>query len=68
MIYLKGLKSGITCFFSCNIGKIKIDSDNNFPLDKRLTLHNIITLIISVINKDQNHYHYSIFSEKCLYQ
>ena len=35
---------------------------------KTLTLHNIITLIKLVLNKDQNQYYYNIFVEKCTYQ
>ena len=33
-----------------------------------LTLHNVVILIKSVFNKDQNHYFYYIFFEKCSYQ
>ena len=33
-----------------------------------MTLHNVIILIKSVLNKDQNHYYYSTFLEKGLYQ
>ena len=35
---------------------------------KTLTLHNVIILIKSVFNKDQNHYYYNTFLEKCLNQ
>ena len=35
---------------------------------KKLTLYDVIILIRSVFNKDQNHYFYDIFLEKCLYQ
>ena len=33
-----------------------------------MTLHNVIILIKSVLNKDKNHYYYNTFLEKCLYQ
>ena len=32
---------------------------------KALTLYNVIALMKSVFNKDQNHYYYNIFLEKC---
>ena len=32
---------------------------------KVLTLYNVIALMKSVFNKDQNHYYYNIFLEKC---
>ena len=35
---------------------------------KILTLHNVIILIKSVLNKDKIHYYYRIFVKKCLYQ
>ena len=31
-------------------------------------LHNFMTFIKSVFNKNQNHYYYNIFLEKCSYQ
>ena len=34
------LKDGITYVFSPNYEKIEIDSDDDFPLEKTLTLHN----------------------------
>ena len=33
-----------------------------------MTLHNVIILIKSVLNKNENRYYYKIFLEKCLYQ
>ena len=33
-----------------------------------MTMDNVIILVKSVLNKDQNHYYYNIFSEKCSYQ
>ena len=40
----------------------------SLPIEKRLTLHNVIILIKSVINKDKNHCYYKIFKKKCSYQ
>ena len=35
---------------------------------KVLILHNVVTLIKSVLNKDKNHYYYKKFLEKCSHQ
>ena len=43
--YLIGLKYDITLVYPYNFGQIKIDSDNDLPLEKTLTLHNVIVLI-----------------------
>ena len=66
--YLLSLKSGITYVYSHYFGKIKVDSYDSLPLEKRLILHNVIMHIKSVLNKDENHYYYKIFLEKCSYQ
>ena len=66
--YLVSQKSIITYGFSYNYAKIKIDSNDSLPLEKAFTLHNVVILIKSIFNKDQNHYYYTIFLEKCLYQ
>ena len=55
-------------FFSNNFGNIKVDSYNYMSIEKPLALNNVIILIKSVLNKDQNHYYYNIFLEKCSYQ
>ena len=51
--YLVRVKSRIPCTISHNYGEIKIDSDDDFPLEKILTLHNVVILIKSVFNKDR---------------
>ena len=66
--YFIGVKSGITYFSSHNYARIKIHSYDSLPLEKTLSLHNVITLIKSVFNKDQNHYYYNILLETHLYQ
>ena len=53
--------------FSGNYAKIKIDSYNSLPLEKTLTLVNVIILIKLVFNKDKNYYD-NIFLEKCSYK
>ena len=66
--YLISLKSGITYIFSHYFAKIKVDSSDSLPIEKILTLHNVIILTKSVLNEDKNHYHYNIFLEKFSYQ
>ena len=65
--YLISQKIRITYVFSHNYAKIKIDSYYSLPLEKIFTLHNIIILIKSVFNKNQNHNNYNIFLEKLSY-
>ena len=66
--YLVSLKNSLIYVFSHNYAKIKVDSYDLLPTEKPLTLHNIIILIKSVLNKDQNHYYYNIFLKQCLCQ
>ena len=65
---LKVKESGITYVISHNYVEIKIDSYDSLPLQKTLTLHNVIILIQSVFNKDRNNYYYNIFLDKCSYK
>ena len=44
------------------------DSYDSLPLEKTLTLHNVLILIESLVNKNQNHYYYNIFLERFLCQ
>ena len=66
--YLLSQKSGITSIISHNYAKIIVDLYYSLPLGKTLTLHNVIILIKSVFNKDQNRCYYDIFSEKPSHQ
>ena len=66
--YLISLKSCITYIFSHFFAKIKLDSYDSLPIEKILTLHNVIIQIKSVLNKNKNHCYYRIFLEKCSYQ
>ena len=66
--YLISLKSSITYIFSHYYAKLKVDSYDSLPIEKTLTLHNVIILIKSVLNKDQNQYYYHTSFEKCLYR
>ena len=47
--------------FSHYFAKVKVDSNDSLPIEKRLTLPNAIIHIQSVLNKDKNHYYYKIF-------
>ena len=62
------LKSSITYVFSHYYAKTKVDSYGFLPIEKRLTLDNVIIRIKSVLNKNKSHYYYNIFLEKCSYQ
>ena len=56
--YLISLKSSITYIFSQYFAKIKVDSYDSLPIEKILTLYNVIIRIKSVLNKDKSHYYY----------
>ena len=47
---------------------LKINSDDDLPLEKSLHMYNVVTFINSVFNKNQNLYDYQVFSEKCSYK
>ena len=65
--YLTSQKSAITYIFSHYFAKIKVDFYDSLSIEKRLTLHNVIIHIKSVLNKDKSHYYYKIFLEKFSY-
>ena len=65
--YLISQKSSVKYIFF-EFAKIKVDSYDSLPIEKRMTLHNVIAHIRSVLNKDKNHHYYVIFLEKCSYQ
>ena len=66
--YLLNLKSVTTYVSSHYFEKVKVDSYDSLPIEKTLTLHNVIILIKPVLNKDKNDYYYKIFLGKCSYQ
>ena len=63
--YLISLESSITYVFLTILRKLKLIAMILLPIEKILTLYNVIILIKSVINKSKNHYYYKIFLEKC---
>ena len=58
------LISHITYLFSHYFAKV--DSGDCLPIVKKLTLHNDLIQIKSVLTKDKNHYYCMIFLEKIL--
>ena len=66
--YLISVKSGITYIISHNYAKVKVDSYDSVPLEKTMTIHDVIILIKSDFNKDKNNYYYNIFLEKASYE
>ena len=52
--YPISLKSGITYLFSHYHVEIKVDSYDSLPTEKIVTLHNVIILNKSVLNKETN--------------
>ena len=49
--HIISLKSGITYIFSRYCAKIKVDFYDSLPIEKILTLHNVLILIKSVLKK-----------------
>ena len=62
--YIISVKKDVTYIVSHNYATIKVDSYDFLPLEKTMTLRNVIILIKSVWNKDKNNYYYNIFLEK----
>ena len=58
----------ITDSINNNFEEIRIDSYNSLPIEKILTFHNVVILIKSAVNKNQNNYYYNIFLEKASYK
>ena len=54
--YLVSKRSGI----NHNFGKIRIGPDNSSLIEKMVTFHNLIILIRSVVNKNEDNYYYNI--------
>ena len=63
--YLIRLKHNISSIYSHKI-RIKIDSDDDLPLEKTISMHYALILFRSVFNENHNHYYYKVFLEKYL--
>ena len=61
--YLITEKSDDKYSINHNFARIKIDSYKSLPIEKKVTFHNVIILIMLVVNKDKNNYYYNIFLE-----
>ena len=61
-------KSNIKDSINHSFTRIRIDSYNFLPVKKILTFHNVIILINSAGNKNENNYYYNIFLEKGSYK
>ena len=66
--YLINVKSVIKYIIFHIRAKIKIDLYDSLPLEKTMTLCNVIILVKLVWNKDKNNYYYNIFLEKVSYE
>ena len=60
--HLIGDKSFIPDSINHNFGKIRTDSFNSLPIEKKMAFHNLIIFVKSVVNKNKNEYYYNIFS------
>ena len=63
-------KSGFTNIINHNFAGIGINLYNSLPIEKILTLHNVITLIKSDVIENKIHYYYNILLKKgtCKYK
>ena len=52
--------------YSQKYTKINNDSDDNLPLEKTATIHNVVILIMFVFNEKHNHYYYKMLLEKLI--
>ena len=58
----------ITDSINHNFEEIRIDSYNSLPIEEILTFHNVVILIKSAVNKNQNNYYHNIFLGKASYK
>ena len=49
------LKSNISDVYSHEYTKIKINSGDNYPLEKTLDMHNVVIIVKFVFYKNRNH-------------
>ena len=50
-----------------DLKEIKFNSDDNLPLNKMLTLHNLTVIVRSVFQEDGQYYPH-VFLDGCLYE
>ena len=64
--YLMSKKSYITDSINHSFARFRTDSCNSLPIEKMVTFHNVIILITSVVNENENNYYYNKFFKKGL--
>ena len=64
MRYLISEKSGITDSINHNFKRIRIDSYNSLPIEKKIDFYKVKILIKSVVNKNKNNYYCKYFFRK----
>ena len=47
--------------------KIKLDSDDELPLNKTLEIHNA-TIVVRIVFHENNEYYPQVFLDECLYK
>ena len=62
------LENTITYVFSHFYTNIEVESYGYLPIEKKIDLDQVIILIKSVLNKNQNNYCYNLFLEKWIWQ
>ena len=62
------LKSNVLEIYSHKYITIKVDSDDDLPLEKARNIHNVVIFVESVFNKNYNHCYYETFLERFLYK
>ena len=66
--YIISEKSGIIVTINHNFAEIRVDSCNSLPIVKKFTFHDVIILIKSVVDKNENNYYCNIFLGKGFYE
>lgn len=64
--YLISWKSNISAVYYHKYMKIKINSNDDLPLGKTLTMHNIVICIKFAFNNNYNYYYFQVVLQKCL--
>ena len=58
------LKSNISYAVSHKYAEVKMNSIDDLPLEKAITMHNVIMFIKSVFHQNHDHYYYIVLLEK----
>ena len=63
-LIILSVKKSIRESINRNFARIRINSYNSLPIEKKKIFHNVTIFLKSVVNKDKNNYYYNIFLEK----